>query len=299
MYTTADDFVAALVPRNAPEGAAVRFRIVSREPLRDGEVVHEAGSPATVDPASGFTSLEMPLLDLGAGRYELVAETARPRRRRFSPGSGRSSPFRRVAIWWRPVSAARCFPYGPENAGFTSLALAEQWMALERKEQARPALEAAVALAPRLGRARELLGQLEIEAGRPERVVELLEPVHAEVKDRHDLLRVLGEAYFLVARYEDAEALLSQAIRLENPDARSLNLLGLARYQVSDFAGARGSVRAFARARRRAARGSRKRSRASARPNAPNDLPLRQVESVVAGPARPPVRRRRSGLSAR
>ena len=238
VYTTADDFVAALVPRNAPEGAAVRFRIVSREPLRDGEVVHEAGSPATGDPASGFTSLEMPLLDLGAGRYELVAE--------LLDRAGGVLARKRAEFTVSPRGdlveagfSGTMLPYGPENAGFTSLALAEQWMALERKEQARPALEAAVALAPRLGRARELLGQLEIEAGRPERVVELLEPVHAEVKDRHDLLRVLGEAYFLVARYEDAEALLSQAIRLENPDARSLNLLGLARYQVSDFAGAR------------------------------------------------------------
>ena len=42
-----------------------------------------------------------------------------------------------------------------------------------------------------------------------------------------------------LARYEDAEELLERAILLENPDTQSLNLLGLARFQVSDFIGAR------------------------------------------------------------
>jgi len=59
------------------------------------------------------------------------------------------------------------------------------------------------------------------------------------VQDRYGLLRVLGEAYFHLARYEEAEDLLGRAILLENPDTRSLNLLGLARFQVSDFEGAR------------------------------------------------------------
>ena len=130
-------------------------------------------------------------------------------------------------------------PFGPENPGFTSLAIAEQLMALERKDEARPVVERAVAMAPRLGRARELLARLEVEAGNPSRVVELLEPVYEHVQDRYALLRVLGEAYFHLARYEEAEDLLARAILLENPDTQSLNLLGLARFQVSDFEGAR------------------------------------------------------------
>lgn len=238
VYAIGDDFVAAVVPENAPEGALVRFRILSREPLTDGEIAYESEAPAAADAASGFVALDFPLLDLGAGRYELDAGLLD---RAGGVLSSRSAGFT-VSPRGNLVEAGfhgTMLPFPPENPGFTSLAIGEQLMQLERKEEARPVLESAIALAPRLGRARELLARLEIEAGRADRVVELLEPVHAEVQDRYDLLRVLGEAYFHLARYEDAEDLLGRAIQLENPDTRSLNLLGLARYQVSDFAGAR------------------------------------------------------------
>ncbi len=238
VYAIGDNFVAGVVPQHAPEEASVRFRIVSREPLTDGEVAYTSDEPAEPDAASGFVALDFSLLDIGAGRYEIQADLLD---RAGGVMSSRRAPFT-VSPRGNLLEAGfhgNMLPFGPENPGFTSLALGEQLMALERTEEARPVIEQAVAMAPRLGRARELLAGLEIEAGNPATVVELLEPVYAEVQDRYDLLRVLGEAYFHLGRYEDAEDLLARAILLENPDTQSLNLLGLARFQVSDFAGAR------------------------------------------------------------
>ncbi len=238
VYTIGDDFVTAVAPLDAPDGASVRYRIVSRDPLTDGEVAYEQELAAEPDIGSGFVAIEFPLVDLGAGRYEVAAE--------LLDRSGAAISTRRAAFTVSPrASLAEAgfrgimLPYDPGRPGFTSLALGEQLMNLDRREEARPALESAVAQAPRLGRARELLARLEMDGGEADRVVELLEPVAAEVQDRYEVVRPLGEAYFHLGRYEEAEALLSQAILLVNPDARSLNLLGLARYQVSDFAGAR------------------------------------------------------------
>ncbi len=238
IYTIGDNFLVAVAPLDPSDGMSVRYRIVSREPLTDGEVVYEEELDAAPDLASGFVSVEFPLVDLGAGRYEVAAE--------LLDRSGAAISTRRAAFTVSPRASLTeagfrgvMLPYDPARPGFTSLALGEQLMNLDRREEARPALESAVAQAPRLGRARELLARLEMDGGQADRVVELLEPVAAEVQDRYEVVRPLGEAYFHLGRYEEAEALLSQAILLVNPDARSLNLLGLARYQVSDFAGAR------------------------------------------------------------
>lgn len=238
VYTLGDDLLAAVVPLSAPEGALVRFRLVSREPLTDGEVVHETRMPAIPDAETGFAALEQPLMQTGAGRYELVAT--------LLTASGDALSTRRAEFSVSPREAlleagfhGLMLPFGPENPGLTSLALGEQWIHLERPEEARPFIEAAVEQAPRLGRARELLARLELGDGRLERAVELLEPVYVEVQDRYDLLILLGEAYFRLSRYEDAEGLLSHAVGLASPDTHILNLLGLSRLQVSDFAGAR------------------------------------------------------------
>ena len=238
IYAIGQNFVAAVAPESAPEGASVRFRIVSREPLTDGDVAYTSDEPAEPDAASGFVVLDFSLLNIGAGRYELQADLLD---RAEGVLSSRRAEFA-VSPRGNLLEAGfhgTMLPFGPENLGFTSLALGEQLMALERTEEARPVIEEAVAMAPRLGRARELLARLEIADGNPAKVVDLLEPVYAHVQDRYDLLRVLGEAYFHLGRYEDAEELLARAILLENPDPQSLNLLGLARFQVSDFEGAR------------------------------------------------------------
>lgn len=238
VYTIGENFVAAVAPESAPDGASVRFRIVSREPLTDGEVLYTSDQSAEPDAATGLVALDFSLVDIGAGRYELQAD--------LLDRAGGVLSLRRAEFSVSPRGDlleagfhGTMLPFGPENPGFTSLALGEQLMALERTEEARPAIERAVEMAPRLGRARELLARLEIAAGNPAQVVELLEPVYREVQDRYDLLRVLGEAYFHLSRYEEAEELLARAILLENPDTQSLNLLGLARFQVSDFEGAR------------------------------------------------------------
>ncbi len=238
VYAIGSDFVAGLVPRKAPDGSSVRFRILSREPLTEGETRIEETLPATIEPSHGMVAWDFPLLDLEAARYELEAVLLDP--------SGEPLDSRRAAFSISPRGdlldagfRGILLPYGPENAGLTSLAIGEQLVALDRKPSARAVLEHAVSAAPRLGRARELLAGLEAEAGNMTRVVDLLEPVYAEVRDRYEVLRVLGEAYFRMERYEDAEALLGRAVEIRNPDPQGLNMLGLARFQVSDFAGAR------------------------------------------------------------
>lgn len=238
VYTIGDDLLAAVAPSAAPDGSTVRFRILSREPLTDGQLVHEVTLPAEPDTLTGFTALDTPLVDLGAGRYEVVASLLDASGGDLSSSRAEFSVSPREAL---PEAGFHGFmlPFGPENPGLTSLALGEQLMRLERGGEARPFVEAAHDLAPRLGRARELLARLEIEAGRIEQAVELLEPVYAEVQDRYDLLTVLGEAYFHLSRYEDAADLLSRAAALRSPDTHILNLLGLSRLQVSDFPGAR------------------------------------------------------------
>ncbi len=237
VYTVGSNFVAALVPRDPPEGSTVRFRVLSREPLSDGEVRLERSVEARIEPARGMVSLDMPLLDLEAARYEVEATLLDP--------AGEALDARRAAFSISPRGdlldagfRGVLLPYGPENPGLTSLALGEQLVALERSASARAVLEHAIQTAPRLGRARELLAGLEAEAGNLDRVVELLEPVYAEVRDRYEVLRVLGEAYFRLQRFEDADALLGRAFAIRNPDAGGLNMLGLARFQVSDFDGA-------------------------------------------------------------
>jgi len=238
VFAIGDPFIAGLVPRNAPDGASVRFRILSREPLTDGEVMREEVLPTRIESSRGMVALECPLLDLVAARYELEAV--------LLDASGDPLDSRRAAFSVSPRGdladagfRGMLLPFGPENPGLTSLSIGEQLVALDRKPSARAVLEHAVAVAPRLGRARELLAGLEAESGSLARVVELLEPVYAEVPDRYQVLRVLGEAYFRMERFEDAEVLLGRAVEVQNPDTDGLNMLGLARYQVSDFAGAR------------------------------------------------------------
>ena len=165
VYAIGENFVAAVAPDSAPEGSVVRFRIVSREPLTDGEVAYESEAPAVADAASGFVALDFSLLDIGAGRYQLAAELL------DRAGGVLSSKRAEFTVSPRGNLVEAGFhgvmlPFGPENPGFTSLAIGEQLMGLDRQEEARPVLESALALAPRLGRARELLASIEME-GRP------------------------------------------------------------------------------------------------------------------------------------
>ena len=238
VYAIGEDFVAAAAPISPPEGAGIRYRILSREPLSEGEMVHESTVSADVPEAIGLAVLELPLFTLGAGRYELEATLLGPDGAELDQKRAEFSVSPRDALLQAGFHGTM-LPFGPERAGLTSMALGEQLMALDRRDEARPLLEAALERAPRLGRARELLASLEIEAGRAARVAELLEPVYAEVQDRYELVRVLGEAYFQLERYEDAATLLGRAVELVRPDARTLNLLGLSRMQASDFPGAR------------------------------------------------------------
>ena len=110
-------------------------------------------------------------------------------------------------------------PFGPENPGLTSLSLAEQLMRLEPPGggASGPRGFAPGGAAPRTGAGTPLPGR-DGSGARRSGVWKLLEPVYAEVRDRYELLRTLGEAYFHLARYEEAEELLARAIQIRNPD---------------------------------------------------------------------------------
>jgi tetratricopeptide (TPR) repeat protein len=123
----------------------------------------------------------------------------------------------------------------PELPGVVPMTLAEQYLALERPAEATRLFRDALASNPKLGAARERLAEMELRAGNSAAVVELLEPVYAEVKDRFEVLAMLGQAYAVEERYPEAVDLLEKAILLRRPEPSVLNLLANSQYRVGNL----------------------------------------------------------------
>jgi Flp pilus assembly protein TadD len=75
---------------------------------------------------------------------------------------------------------------------------------------------------------------MELEGGNHARVIELLEPLYREVKDRFEVLAPLGEAYFREQRFEEAAEVLERVVALRRPDPSVLNMLANAVYRLGN-----------------------------------------------------------------
>jgi GWxTD domain-containing protein len=134
----------------------------------------------------------------------------------------------------RPLSRAAAPQVRPEIPGLVSSMLGEQYLARNEPARARERFERALEENSKLGLAREHLARLALQEGDYERVVGLLEPVYAEVKDRYEILAPLGEAYFRRGDFAKAAELLEKALPLRRPQPSVLNALASSQYRLQN-----------------------------------------------------------------
>ena len=67
------------------------------------------------------------------------------------------------------------------------------------------------------------------------RVIELLSPVYGEVKDRFEVLALLGGAHFRQENYAQSVEILEKAIALKRPEPPMLNMLANAQYREGNL----------------------------------------------------------------
>jgi GWxTD domain-containing protein len=229
IYSIGESVVALVHPANAPEGATLRFQVTrtdgASEVAADQTVAVLGDEPIVQELAlsvaeGGRYQLSAILLDRAGQELarKLADVTMSPRTRVLKPSIRGSMPQIR-----------------PELPGVVSMTLAEQYLALERLDEATRLFREALSLNPKLGAARERLADMELRAGNSAAVVELLEPVYAEVKDRFEVLAMLGQAYSNEGRYPEAVELLEKAILLRRPEPPVLNALANANYRVGNL----------------------------------------------------------------
>ena len=134
----------------------------------------------------------------------------------------------------RPLSRAAAPQARPEIPGLVSSMLGEQYLARNEPARARERFERALEENSKLGLAREHLARLALQEGDYDRVVGLLEPVYAEVKDRYEVLAPLGEAYFRRDDFARAAELLEKALPLRRPQPSLLNALASSHYRLQN-----------------------------------------------------------------
>ena len=230
VYPIGAPLVVATEALNAPPGSRIRFQVL------DTEATGKVWLEKTVPVANVFTAeqiQELSLADFEGGRYELVATLldaeGTPLHRQASPFT--VSPRTAIA---RPGVLAYVPQVRPEIPGVIAMSLGEQYLNIGQKDKARALLMKAVSENPKLGPARERLARLLIEEGDVDGVVELLETVYEEAKDRYGVLATLGEAYFHQKEYAKSTELLEKAITLRRAQTRLLNLLALGHYQLGN-----------------------------------------------------------------
>jgi tetratricopeptide (TPR) repeat protein len=218
------------VVHDAPEASRVRLIVESQEPgggtMIDQSVVLEE---RLASPLIQELSLEK----FQGGRFllraELVDGNGSVLEQAFAPFT--VSP--RTSIP-RPLSRAAAPQVRPEIPGLVSSMLGEQYLARNEPGKARARFEQALQENPKLGLAREHLARLAVREEDYERVVTLLEPVYAEVKDRYEVLAPLGEAYFRRGDFARAAELLEKALPLRRPTPSLLNALASSQYRLQN-----------------------------------------------------------------
>lgn len=231
VYSIGDPVVVAVHPVAAPTGARVKFEII------------EADTPAgalieTTLPVAGLVdeplAPELLLEQFSGGRYEVVATLLGPDGDTLATKRESFTVSPRTTINRAGVRGSS--PYiQPEVPGVVSMSLGDQYMGMERFAEAKAQFERALAQNGKLGPAREKLARFALEEEDPARVVELLEPVYRQVRDRFEVVRPLGEAYFHQGSHEKAIEALETAIMLRRPDSQVLNILASSYYESGNL----------------------------------------------------------------
>jgi tetratricopeptide (TPR) repeat protein len=228
VFALGERIAAAVEPLNAPEGSSIRFQMVSEDVA--GQVAVDQTVPL---PEEGLLVQEL-VPDTAVGsRYQLSAALLDPSGQELDRRSVPLTVSPRSSIP-RPSMRSSMLQIRPELPGSVQMTLAEQYLTLQRKDEARALLEQALAANAKLGPAHERLAQMELEGGNHARVIELLEPLYREVKDRFEVLAPLGEAYFREQRFEEAAEVLERVVALRRPDPSVLNMLANAVYRLGN-----------------------------------------------------------------
>jgi GWxTD domain-containing protein len=220
------------VAHRAPETASVRLVVESQDP-GGGTMIDQ--SVELKDRIASPLIQELSFEKFQGGRFllrcELIDGNGSVRERASAPFT--VSP--RTAIP-RPLLRGAAPQVRPEIPGLVSSMLGEQYLARNETAKARERFERAVEENPKLGLAREHLARLLIADSDYEKVVALLEPVYAEVKDRYEVLAPLGEAYFRRGDFARAAEILEKALPLRRPRPELLNALASSQYQLQNSA---------------------------------------------------------------
>jgi GWxTD domain-containing protein len=229
VYAIGDTMVAAVVPRNAPSEGSIRFQLESAD--AEGVVPIDQTVPLDGD-RPAVTEISLQGLDPGRFRLTAVLLDAKGREldRKLVPIT--LSP--RTSIL-RPAVRGSLPQIRPELPGIVATTLGEQCLALGREDDSRGLFEQAVSANGKLGPPRERLASMALAAGESARAIELLEPVYAQVKDRFEILSILGQAYFNEQRFREAVDVLERAIALKRPEPTVLNVLANANYRVGNL----------------------------------------------------------------
>jgi GWxTD domain-containing protein len=235
VYAIGDDLVVALAFRNAPAGARFRFQITGGESEPRTWVEKEVDAATLGD---GPLVQQISLRDFEGGNYELGAALLDASGSELARKHAAFVVSPRTAIA-RPGVRGAIAPPRPEVPGIVSMMLGEQYLGLDRKDEARAVLSRAIAENPQLGPARELLANLLLESGEIDAVFTVLDPLVRNVPgwtERFEVVSVLGQAYFEKRDYAKSVELLEKAITLRRGDSRLLNALAFSHHELGNDA---------------------------------------------------------------
>jgi GWxTD domain-containing protein len=222
--------VTVAVVHDAPETSRIRLVVESQEP-GGGTMIDQiiALNERLASPLVQELSLET----FQGGRFVLRAELVDVNGSVLEQSSASFTVSPRTSIP-RPLSRAAAPQVRPEIPGLVSSMLGEQYLARNEPAKARERFEQALKDNPKLGLAREHLARLAAQEEDFEKVVTLLEPVYAQVKDRYEVLAPLGEAYFRRGDFARAAELLELALPLRRPTPSLLNALASSQYRLQN-----------------------------------------------------------------
>ncbi len=218
------------VAHAAPKTARVRLVVESQEP-GGGTMIDQ--SVELRDRIENPLVQEISLEKFQGGRFILRAELVDENAGVREEASAAFTVSPRTSIP-RPILRGASPQVRSEVPGLVSAALGEQYLARNDRANARELFERALEENPKLGPAREHLARMAIADSDYEKVISLLEPVYAEVRDRYEVLAPLGEAHFRQGDYARAVDLLEKALPLRRAEPGLLNALATSQYRLQN-----------------------------------------------------------------